>query len=80
MLSEPPAKRAFVFIVGQNLFHAAKEAFGYSFPNYDVAESVITTSTTTTLLVLASISRKPYFLTHLLISFPPWAEPQAGKP
>jgi len=30
-------KRAFVFIDGQNLFHAAKEAFGYSFPSYDVA-------------------------------------------
>ncbi len=37
MLSEPPLKRTFVFIDGQNLLHAAKEAFGYSFPNYDVA-------------------------------------------
>ena len=35
MPSEPPLKRAFVFVDGQNLFHAAKEAFGYSFPNYD---------------------------------------------
>jgi hypothetical protein len=34
--AEPPVKRAFVFIDGQNLFHAAKEAFGYSYPNYDV--------------------------------------------
>jgi hypothetical protein len=25
-------KRAFVFIDGQNLFHAAKEAFGYPYP------------------------------------------------
>jgi uncharacterized LabA/DUF88 family protein len=24
------------FIDGQNLFHSAREAFGYSFPNYDV--------------------------------------------
>lgn len=37
MASEPALKRAFVFIDGQNLFHAAKEAFGYTFPNYDVA-------------------------------------------
>jgi len=29
-----------VFIDGQNLFHAAKEAFGYSYPNYDVAALV----------------------------------------
>jgi uncharacterized LabA/DUF88 family protein len=33
---EPPIKRAFCFIDGQNLFYAAKEAFGYDFPNYDV--------------------------------------------
>lgn len=27
--------RAVAFIDGQNLFHAAREAFGYRFPNYD---------------------------------------------
>ncbi|MDD5194842.1 MAG: NYN domain-containing protein [Candidatus Omnitrophica bacterium] len=32
---EPSVKRAIVFIDGQNLFHAAKEAFGYPYPNYD---------------------------------------------
>ena len=36
-MPEPPAiRRAITFIDGQNLFHAAKEAFGYTFPNYDV--------------------------------------------
>ena len=35
-LSEPLRKRAVVFIDGQNLFHAAREAFGYTYPNYDV--------------------------------------------
>jgi hypothetical protein len=36
-MPDPPAlKRAVTFIDGQNLFYAAKEAFGYSFPNYDV--------------------------------------------
>lgn len=34
-LPGPITKRAIVFIDGQNLFHAAKEAFGYFFPNYD---------------------------------------------
>ena len=34
---EPPAKRAVVFVDGQNLFHAAREAFGYAYPNYDVS-------------------------------------------
>ncbi len=29
-------KKAFVFVDGQNLFHSVKEAFGYSFPNYDI--------------------------------------------
>ena len=38
MLTEPPIKRAVVFIDGQNLFHSAKEAFGYAFPNYDVTK------------------------------------------
>ncbi|HSW64769.1 MAG TPA: NYN domain-containing protein [Dissulfurispiraceae bacterium] len=32
---EPPVKRAFVFIDGQNLFHHAKAAFGYQYPNFD---------------------------------------------
>ncbi len=32
-LSPPPS--AVAFIDGQNLFDAAKEAFGYTFPNYD---------------------------------------------
>lgn len=36
MAEEPAVKRACACIDGQNLFHAVKEAFGYSFPNYDV--------------------------------------------
>ena len=36
MPPEPPIKRAVAFVDGQNLFYAAKEAFGYKFPNYDV--------------------------------------------
>jgi uncharacterized LabA/DUF88 family protein len=33
----PPATpRAIAFIDGQNLFHATREAFGYTYPNYDV--------------------------------------------
>jgi len=35
MRAEPSSKRAFVFVDGQNLFHCAKEAFGYTYPNYD---------------------------------------------
>ena len=35
MPKEPAPKRAIAFFDGQNLFHAAKEAFGYSYPNYD---------------------------------------------
>jgi uncharacterized LabA/DUF88 family protein len=36
-MPQPPAiKRAITFVDGQNLFYAAKEAFGYTFPNYDV--------------------------------------------
>ena len=30
----PPKKRAVAFIDGQNLFHAAQEAFGCDYPNY----------------------------------------------
>lgn len=29
--------RAVAFLDGQNLFHAAREAFGYTYPNYDVS-------------------------------------------
>ena len=35
MLTEPTIKRTFAFFDGQNLFYAAKEAFGYPYPNYD---------------------------------------------
>jgi uncharacterized LabA/DUF88 family protein len=37
MRNEPSTKRAIVFVDGQNLFYAVKEAFGYTYPNYDVA-------------------------------------------
>jgi uncharacterized LabA/DUF88 family protein len=36
MVDEPTIKRAWTFVDGQNLFYAAKEAFGYTYPNYDV--------------------------------------------
>src|SRR5438132_14221418 len=36
MPPEPPVKRPVVFVDGQNLFHAAREAFGYTYPNYDI--------------------------------------------
>lgn len=34
-MQEPAIKRTVVFFDGQNLFHAAQEAFGYRHPNYD---------------------------------------------
>ncbi len=34
MAREPDNKRAVCFFDGQNLFHQAREAFGYRFPNY----------------------------------------------
>jgi uncharacterized LabA/DUF88 family protein len=36
MRNEPAIIRAVAFIDGQNLFHSAKQAFGYNFPNYNV--------------------------------------------
>jgi uncharacterized LabA/DUF88 family protein len=35
MPTEPSVKRAVAFFDGQNLFYAVRDAFGYSFPNYD---------------------------------------------
>jgi len=35
-MSEPTTKRAVVFVDGQSLFYAAKGAFGYTYPNYDI--------------------------------------------
>lgn len=35
MVTEPPVQRAVAFFDGQNLFHAAKEAFGYTYPSFD---------------------------------------------
>ncbi|MDE3135613.1 MAG: NYN domain-containing protein [Acidobacteriota bacterium] len=43
MPDEPALKRAIVFVDGQNLFHHAKTAFGYHYPNFDalkLAETV----------------------------------------
>jgi uncharacterized LabA/DUF88 family protein len=36
MSSEPEVKRTRAYVDGQNLFHGAKEAFGYTYPNYDI--------------------------------------------
>ena len=36
MSAEPLRKRTIAFIDGQNLFHNARNCFGYGFPNYDV--------------------------------------------
>jgi len=36
MPHQPEMPRAIAFVDGQNLFNAAKEAFGYDYPNYDV--------------------------------------------
>ncbi len=38
MPAEPSDKRAIAFFDGQNLFYAAKNAFGYNWPNYDPAK------------------------------------------
>ena len=35
MASEPAEKRAIAFFDGQNLYHTARNAFGYTYPNYD---------------------------------------------
>lgn len=35
MPNEPSIKRAAAFFDGQNLFYAVRDAFGYTFPNYD---------------------------------------------
>lgn len=35
MPPEPAIKRTVALIDGQNLFHAVREAFGYTYPNYD---------------------------------------------
>lgn len=34
---EPASKRVVVFVDGQNLFHAVRESFGFTFPNYHIA-------------------------------------------
>jgi len=36
MSPEPATKRTIAFIDGQNLYHSVREAFGYTYPNYDV--------------------------------------------
>jgi len=33
---EPMRRRAIAFVDGQNLLHSAKDAFGYTFPNFDI--------------------------------------------
>jgi hypothetical protein len=40
MPAEPPVKRAVAFVDGQNLFQAARSAFGHNNPNYDIGALV----------------------------------------
>jgi hypothetical protein len=35
MPAEPLIKRAVAFIDGQNLYHAIRESFGYTYPNFN---------------------------------------------
>jgi hypothetical protein len=35
MSREPAVKRTIAFVDGQNLFHAVREAYGHTYPNYD---------------------------------------------
>jgi len=35
MRTEPSTKRTVAFVDGQNLYHGARESFGYTYPNYD---------------------------------------------
>ena len=37
-MNEPVAKRAVIYVDGQNLFNSAKAAFGYPYPNFDVSK------------------------------------------
>ena len=37
-MREPAIKRTWACVDGQNLFHAVKHAFGYTYPNYDVGK------------------------------------------
>ena len=36
MPAEPAVKRTIAFVDGQNLYHTARNDFGYTYPNYDV--------------------------------------------
>ena len=36
MPNEPAVKRTIAFVDGQNLYHHARSAFGYTYPNYEV--------------------------------------------
>ena len=36
MAKEPVKKKSTVFVDGQSLYRAAKDAFGYVYPNYDI--------------------------------------------
>ena len=40
MPTEPGVKRTIAFVDGQNLFHAAREAFGYTYPNIRCSKGV----------------------------------------
>ena len=38
ILPAPQHPKAVIFVDGQNLFHAVKKAFGYTFPNSDITK------------------------------------------
>lgn len=39
-MPNPPKKKTYIFIDGQNLYKSCKEAFGYSYPNYNIKKLV----------------------------------------
>ena len=54
---EPPRKRTIAFVDGQNLYYAVKNAFGYTFPNYDPSRLAQATK--------QQITYAPFFTTWL---------------
>ena len=72
---EPAVKRALTFIDGQNLFHSARLAFGYTYPNYDVralADRLCRTDSSDNSLPLCAMLEA---LLHARSSRESWPEP-----
>jgi hypothetical protein len=70
--AEPPVNRTVAFVDGQDLVHAARSAFGYTYPNYDIGARVISGEQNRWIKIASAFPDSPAARNHRGINSTDW--------